>query len=173
MAGRLVPAADRGAEDEAWRTIWQGDFGFPIRTLPNRPDVTALWTEDAGFEARALAIASPEPLFADERTVVALTRKKITMVLTPTGPQPTVTWIDVPYRLVRSLDGTRALLVATDLAGQPSPFAPGAYRLTATYRLTGIAGLADLSRQGDGSDETAAWAFALPDTPSPIVDPEA
>ncbi|SFR94933.1 hypothetical protein SAMN04487846_1055 [Microbacterium sp. cf046] len=173
VAAGLAPAVDRGLEDQAWRSIWQGAFGFPIRTLPTRPDITVLWTEGAAFEARALAIASPEPLFADERTMLVLTRKKTTMVLTPAGPQPTVAWVEVPHRLVRSLDGTRALLVGTDLAGQPVPLTAGACRLTATYRLAGIPGLPDLSRQGDDADETATWAFTLPDTPSPIVDPEA
>lgn len=173
IAGRLVPAADRGLEDDAWRTIWQADLGSPIRTLPDRPDVTILWSEAAAFEARALSVASPEPLLAGERTVLALTRRKVGMVPTPAGPQVSVTWVAVPHRLVRSLDGTRALLVALDPAGQPVPLPTGAYRLAATYRLAGVAGLPDLTRQGDGSDETAVWEFSLPDTPSPIVDPEA
>ena len=76
-------------------------------------------------------------------------------------------------RLVRSLDGARALLVAVDPAGQPVPLAPGSYRLDATYRLTGIPGLPDLSRQGVSTDETATWSFTVPATPSPIVDRDA
>jgi hypothetical protein len=51
--------------------------------------------------------------------------------------------------------------------------APGAYRLEFTYRLTGVAGLPDLSRQGDSSDESGTWSFTVPATPDPIVDPEA
>lgn len=173
IADRLTPAADRGLEDEAWRTIWQTDLGSPIRTLPARPEVTVLWSEAAAFEARALSIASPEPLLADERTVLALTRKKVRVVLTPTGPQTIVTWPEVPHRLVRSLDGTRALLVAVDPAGQPVRLQTGACRLVWTYRLVGIAGLPDLSRQGDSSDESVVWSFTVPAVPSPIVDPEA
>jgi hypothetical protein len=60
-----------------------------------------------------------------------------------------------------------------DSAGQPVPLGPGQYRLEATYRLTGVAGLPDLSRQGDATDETATWPFTVPTTPEPIVDPEA
>jgi hypothetical protein len=173
VASRLAPASDRGLEDAAWRSIWQEDFGYPLRTLPDRPDVTLLWTEDAAFEARAIAVASPEPLLGDERTRIELTRSKVEIVVTPTGPMPTVTWVSVPQRLVRSLDGTRAVLIGVDPGGQPVPLPTGSYRLTATYRLAGVAGLPDLSRQGDGSDESGVWEFAIPTTPSPIVDPGA
>jgi hypothetical protein len=173
IAGRLGAGADRGLEDDAWRTIWQSDLGYPIRTLPERPEVTILWSEPAASEARALSVVTPEPLFADERTVLALERKQVTIVHTPAGPQLMVTWVDVPHRLVRSLDGTRALLVPVDLAAQPVRFPTGSYRLEATYRLTGVAGLPDLSRQGDSSDESAVWAFTVPVAPSLVVDPEA
>jgi hypothetical protein len=173
VAGRLGLHADRGLEDEAWRTIWQTDLGYPIRTLPERPEVTILWDEPAGFEARALSLVSPEPLFATDRLVITFRRKRVRIVLTPIGPRTIVSWPDVAHRLVRSGDGTRALLVAVDPAGQPVRLAPGSYRLETTYRLTGVAGLPDLSRQGDSSDEAATWTFALPVTPSPIVDPEA
>jgi hypothetical protein len=60
-----------------------------------------------------------------------------------------------------------------DPAGQPVPLVPGQYRLEATYRLSGLAGLPDLTRQGDTTDETGSWPFAVPTTPDPIVDPEA
>ena len=173
VAARLGPAADRGREDEAWRTIWQTDLGYPIRTLPERPEVTILWSEAAGFEARALSIDGPEPLFATERTGITLRRRTTRIVLTPTGPRRVVTWREVAHRLVRSVDGARALLVAVDPAGQPVRLAVGSYRLEATYRLTGVADLPDLSRQGDSSDESATWAFVVPVTPAPIVDPEA
>jgi hypothetical protein len=173
VAGRLGPVADRGLEDEAWRAIWQTDLGYRIRTLPERPEVTILWSELAAFEACALSIVSPEPVFATDRTVLALKRKTIRIVLTPFGPRTVVTWRDVAHRLVRSLDGTRALLIAVDPAGQPIRLAAGSYRLEAAYRLTGVAGLPDLSRQGESSDESATWAFVVPVTPSPIVDPEA
>jgi hypothetical protein len=173
VAGRIQQTADRGLEDEAWRAIWQTDLGYPIRTLPERPEVTILWNEPAAFEARALSIVSPEPLFATERTLLALKRKMIRIILTPSGPRPTVTWLEVPHRTVRSLDGTRALLIAVDPAGQPVRLAAGTHRLEATYHLTGVAGLPDLSRQGDSSDESATWTFDIPLTPAPIVDPEA
>ncbi len=120
-----------------------------------------------------LSIVGPEPLFATERTVLTLRRKRTRIVLTPLGPQTVVTWPPVAHRLVRSLDGARALLVAVDPAGQPLPLAAGMYRLEAEYRLTGVVGLPDLSRQGDGSDETATWPFTMPVTPTSIVDPEA
>jgi hypothetical protein len=116
---------------------------------------------------------SPEPLFATDRTALALKRKRIRIILTPFGPRTVVAWLDVGHRLVRSLDGTRALLVPVDPAGQPVPLATGDYRLEATYRLAGVANLPDLSRQGDSSDESAAWSFVVPATPTPIVDPEA
>jgi hypothetical protein len=173
IAGRLGPSVDRGAEDDAWRAIWQGDLGYPIRTLPERPEVTILWGQPGAFEARALSLVGPEPLFATERTVLTLRRKRVRIVLSPTGPRTVITWLEVSHRLIRSVDGTRALLVAVDAAGQPVPLAPGQYRLEATYRLTGIPGLPDLSRQGDTTDETATWPFAVPTTPDPIVDPEA
>jgi len=79
----------------------------------------------------------------------------------------------VPYRLVRSLDGTRALLVPVDAAGQPVPLAAGSYRADFVFKLTGVSGLPDLSRQGDTSDESASWSFTVPATPDPLVDPEA
>ena len=173
VAGRLAPVADRGIEDEAWRGIWQTDLGFPIRTLPERPEVTLLWQEAPAFEARMLSVVSPEPLFATDRIQVALKRRTVQIILTPTGPSTVVTWIDVRHRLVRGLDGTRAVIVPVDPADAPIRLAAGLYRLEATYRLTGVAGLPDLSRQGDASDESATWAFSVPVTPSLIVDPEA
>jgi hypothetical protein len=173
VVGRLVPAADRGREDEAWRTIWQTDLGYPIRNLPERPEVTILWSEAASFEARALSIVGPEPLFATERTGITLRRRTTRIVLSPTGPRTVVTWREVAHRLVRSVDGARALLVPVDPASQPVRLAAGSYRLEATYRLTGVDGLPDLSRQGDSSDESATWAFVVPVTPTAIVDPEA
>jgi hypothetical protein len=173
VAGLLGPAADRGAEDEAWRAIWTGELGYPLRVLPERPEVSILWSDVAGFEARALSVVSPEPLFATERTELALRRKRVRIVMTPSGPRTTVTWPAVAHRLVRSQDGARALLVGVDPAGQPVALAPGSYRLEARYRLTGVAGLPDLSRQGDSSDETATWPFTVPASPSPLVDAEA
>jgi hypothetical protein len=173
IAARLGPVADRGVEDEAWRAIWQGDLGYPIRTLPERPEVTILWSQPATLEARGLSLVGPEPLFATDRTVITLRRRRVRIVLTPMGPRTIISWPEVSHRLVRSLDGTRAVLVAVDPAGQPVPLAPGQYRLEATYRLTGVAALPDLSRQGDTTDETATWPFAVPTTPDPIVDPEA
>jgi hypothetical protein len=116
---------------------------------------------------------SPEPLFATDRTALALKRKRRRIVPTPSGVSIVVAWLDVRYQLVRSLDGTRALLIPVDAAGQPIPLAAGEYRLEATYRLSGIAGLPDLTRQGDGSDESATWSLVVPATPTPIVDPEA
>jgi hypothetical protein len=173
IATRLGPAADPAAEDEAWRAIWQGDFGFPIRTLPERPEGTLYWTEPAGFEARAIGLASPEPLFASERTVLALKRKRIFFVFTPAGRRPVISWVDVPHRVVRSLDGTRALVVPVDAAAQPVRLPPGGYRVDLTFRLSGVPNLPDLSRQGDATDESGSWSFAVPATPDPIVDPEA
>jgi hypothetical protein len=173
MAARLGPFVDRGSEDEAWRAIWQTDFGFPIRTLPDRPEVTLFWTQPADFEARAFSLVSPEPLFASDRTVLVLKRKVTRFIFTPAGRRPVVTWREVALRLVRSLDGARAVAVPVGTSGQPVRLAPGAYRLEFTYRLTGVAGLPDLSRQGETTDETGTWSFAVPATPDPIVDPEA
>ncbi len=173
VAMRLGPAADRGAEDAMWRAIWQGDFGFPIRSLPARPEVTLFWTGPAAFEARAIAFASPEPMFASDRTVLALKRRVTRFVFTPAGRRPVVSWRDVMHRIVRSLDGARALVVPVDAAGQPVRLAAGSYRIDFTFRLTGVADLPDLSRQGDTSDEVGAWSFSVPAVPNPIVDPEA
>ena len=173
IATRLGPFADRATEDEAWRAIWQTDFGFPIPTLPERPEVTLFWTQPGAFEARAFALASPEPLFASDRTVLVLKRKVTRFIFTPAGRRPVVTWREVALGLVRSLDGARAVAVPVDTSGQPVRLAPGAYRLEFTYRLTGVAGLPDLSRQGDSSDESGTWGFTVPATPDPIVDPEA
>src|SRR5262249_30360332 len=85
IATRLAPNLDRAAEDEAWRVIWQRDFGFSLPTLPERPDVTLLWNESAGFEARGLSIAGPEPLFASDRTTLVLKRKAASFALAPDG----------------------------------------------------------------------------------------
>jgi hypothetical protein len=76
-------------------------------------------------------------------------------------------------RLVRSRDGTQALLVPVDSAGQPTPLVAGSYRLDFMFRLTGVAGLPDLSRQGSTADETGSWPFTVPAVPDPIIDPEA
>ena len=173
IGSRLEPFADRAIEDEAWQAIWQTDFGFPIRTLPDRPEITFLWMQPAAFEARALTVVSPEPIFASERTVLTLKRKVTRFIFTPAGRRPIVTWREVAMRLVRSLDGARAVAVPVDNSGQPVRLGPGTYRLEFTYRLTGVAGLPDLSRQGDTSDETGVWNFAVPVVPDPIVDPEA
>ncbi len=173
VAGRFGPVADRGVEDEAWRAIWQTDLGFPIRTLPERPEVSILWSQPGGFEARVLSVVGPEPLFATDRTAISLKRKTTRLVMTPLGLRRIVTWRDVAYRLVRSLDGARALFVPIDTAGQPIPLVAGTYRFDAEYRLTGVPGLPDLSRQGDSTDESAAWLFTIPVEPAPIVDPEA
>ena len=173
IATHLAPVSDRAAEDEAWRAIWQGGFGFPIRTLPERPEVTLFWLEPAAFEARAFALASPEPLFASDRTVLALKRKVTFFIFTPAGRRPVVSWRNVAHRLVRSLDGARALVVPVDAAGQPVRLAPGSYRFEFTFRLTGVGDLPDLSRQGDTTDESGTWSFTVPATPNPIVDSEA
>ena len=173
VAAHLLAVADRAAEDEVWRGIWQGDFGFPIRTLPERPEVTMFWLQPGSFEARALAIASPEPLFASDRTVLALKRKVTRFIFTPAGRRPVVSWREVTHRLVRSLDGARALAIPVDAAGQPVRLVPGSYRLELTFRLTGVDGLPDLSRQGDSTDESGTWSFTVPVAPEPIVDPEA
>ena len=172
IAAQLGPFADRGAEDDAWRALWQDALGYPLRVLPPRPEVTIFWSEPADFEARLLALVSPEPLFASARSALALKRKAAKIVLTPQGPQVVVTWVEVTLRSVRSLDGARALLLPVDAAGQPVALAPGSYRLDFVYRLTGVDGLPALSRQGDTSDETGAWPFTLPAAPDAIVDPE-
>jgi hypothetical protein len=173
IATRLGPFTDRGAEDDAWRAIWQGALGYPIRTLPDRPEATIYWNEPAAFEARLLAFASPEPLFASARTVLTLKRRVVHFVLTPFGRRPIVSWVDVAHRLVRSIDGARALLVPVDTAGHPMRLAPGTYRADFVFTLTGVPGLPDLSRQGETSNETASWNLTVPTTPDPLVDPEA
>lgn len=173
VAVHLVPAADRAREDDAWRAIWEGGFGFPIRTLPERPEVTLLWLEPAAFEARAIAIAGPEPFFASDRTVLAVKRRFTRFIFTPAGQRPVVSWRVVAHRLLRSLDGTRALVIPVDTSGQPVRFAPGSHRLELTFRLAGVDGLPDLSRQGDVADESGLWPFTVPAVPDPIVDPEA
>lgn len=179
VGSRLGPPGsniDRGAEDEAWRTVWQDDFGFPLRTLPERTEVTLFWSQGstpATLEARAMAFASPEPLFASERTVLTLQRK--VTALDPNGGPPVVSWHPVAHRLLCSRDGARALLVplATGGGGGPAALAAGELRIDFTFRLTGVAGLPDLTRQGAASDETGSWPLIVPATPSPIVDPEA
>lgn len=168
IATRLASSSDRAAEDDAWRAIWKGVIGLPIRTLPQRPEATLLWSEPGAFEARAIAFASPEPLFASERTVLVLRRKAILFSF-----PPQLSWHEVACRIVRSLDGTRALVVPVDAAGQPVRLPTGSYRFEFSYRLSGVDGLPDLSRQGDATDEPGAWAFVVPATPEPIVDPEA
>lgn len=103
-----------------------------------------------------------------------LKRKVTTFIFTPDAHRvPVVSWQDVAHRLVRALDGTRALLVPVDGAGQPVPLAAGNYRFDLGFRLTGVAGLPDLSRQGDTADEAGSWSVTIPATPHPIVDPEA
>ena len=46
------------------------------------------WSEPAAFEARLLAFASPEPLFASDRTVLALKRRVILFVHHAGRPAP-------------------------------------------------------------------------------------
>ena len=168
LAGRLGPASDRGAEDEAWRAIWQTDLGYPIRTLPERPEVTILWGEPAGSRRGHSASSSPEPLFATDRTVLALRRKRVRIVLTPMGPRTDrqLARGDPPARPLGRRRRARCSSPWTRL-DQPVALAPGQYRLEATYRLTGVLGLPELSRQGDTTDETATWPFVVPATPDP------
>ena len=170
----LGPFADRDREDEAWRAIWQTALGLPIRTLPERPEMTLFWHQGAaGLEARLLAFVSPEPLFSTERTLLSLKRRSVRIVWTPHGPRPIVVWVEVIHRRVRSLDGTRALLVPVNAAGQPEKLLPASHRADFVYRVTGAPDLPDLSRQGDTSDESASLAFAVALTPDPLVNPEA
>jgi hypothetical protein len=173
IAAQLGPFADRGAEDDAWRAVWQGALGYPIRTLPGRPEATLYWSEPAAFEARFLSVASPEPLFASARTALTLKRRVVHFVLTPFGRRPIVSWVAVAHRLLRSIDGTRALLVPVDAAGQPVRLHAGTYRAEFVYALTGVPGLPDLSRQGETSNEAATWNLTVPATPDSLVDPEA
>ena len=170
VAARLAPPADRGGEDEAWRAVWQGIFGLPVRTLPERTEVTLFWAPTAPFELRAIAFASPEPLFASDRTLLTL-RRKVTAA-DPGGGPPTVSWVPVAQRLLRSRDGARALLIPVGSSG-PAALAAGDYKLDFTFRLTGVAGLPDLSRQGEITDETGSWPLTVPAAPGAIVDPEA
>jgi len=132
-----------------------------------------LYFRETGFEARLLTLVTPEPLFASERTVLTLKRRVRRIVFTPAGPKPVISWFQVPHRLVRSLDGTRALLVPVDGSGHLVPLASGTHRVEFVYRLTGAPGLPDLSRQGDASDESFVLPLDVPATPDPIVDPEA
>jgi hypothetical protein len=168
-----TPVPDRASEDDAWRALWIAGFGFAIRTQPERPEVTLLWTEPAAFEARALAFDGPEPLFASDRTVLVIKRRTVRFVFGPFGRRPVVTWRPVAHRLVRSLDGVRAVAVPVDTSGAPVPLAAGSYRLEFTYQLNGVDGLPDLMRQGDDSDETSTWPFTVPAVPDPLVDPSA
>jgi hypothetical protein len=105
--------------------------------------------------------------------VLELKRRSIHFVLTPFGRRLIVSWLDVTHRLIRSLDGTRALLVPVDAAGQPVRLTPGTYRADFVFMVTGVSGLPDLSRQGETTDESASWSFTIPVTPDSLVDPEA
>ncbi|HYH44205.1 MAG TPA: hypothetical protein VEG34_00835, partial [Thermoanaerobaculia bacterium] len=173
VGSRLGSHADRGVEDEAWRAVWLGDFAFPLRTLPERTEVTLFWSEGTTPELRAAAFAGPEPLFASDRTVLTL-QQKVTAD-DPGGGPPVVSWQPVAHRLLRSRDGARALLIPTGPVGPNGPVAlpAGEYRLDFTFRLTGVAGLPDLGRQGATTDETGSWTLAVPAAPGTLVDPEA
>ena len=59
VAAQLGPFADRGAEDEAWRAIWQGQLGYPIRTLPERPEVDDVLDRAGGFRGAAPVVRQP------------------------------------------------------------------------------------------------------------------
>lgn len=167
-------AANRDGEEAGWLKVWGDVWDFPVRTPPERPDVTLHWQETGGLEARAISLAGPEPLFASERTQCVLTRQKKQLVIHPDWTKSIViTWVPVATRWIRALDGARSIAIPVDSAGEPTALSGGTYRLEFTYRLTGIPGLMDLSRQSDTSDETASWTFVVPATPDAIVDPEA
>lgn len=156
--GALLDAVgDRDAEDGAFRQAWQQHLGQPLGTLPGRSEVTLLWASPGTLPAvRALAVASPEPLFMARVSV---------RLLDPDGAEAPLGWL-------RSRDGTRALAVPL-AGGAPAPQPAGDWRLDFRHRLTGVAGLPDLSRQGNTADEVATWAFTVGDAPGPLVDPEA
>jgi hypothetical protein len=101
-------------------------------------------------------VASPEPL---------LTGRVVVRLLGPDGVAAPLGWL-------RSRDGTRALAVPL-AGGAPVPLPAGDWRLEFRHRLTGVAGLPDLSRQGSAADEVATWAFGVGDGPVELVDPEA
>jgi hypothetical protein len=165
LADRLAAAAtaDRDAEFKLFLAAWQQDLGLRLRTLPSRPEVTLFWVAPQSAPAvRALAIISPEPLLS-ERTVLRLVRHS-----------EDGTWVEQPFGLLRSRDGTRALLVSIDSAAPTTPIAlpAGDYRLELVYRLSGVPGLPDLTRQGIIDDELAIWPFAVETAPIRLVNPE-
>jgi hypothetical protein len=172
IAAQLGPLADRAAKTTPGGAIWQGALGYPIRTLPERPEATHYWSEPAAFEARLLPLPARAALrVGPDRADTQAPRRHF--VLTPFGRRPIVSWLDVPHRLVRSIDGARALLVPVDAAGQPVRLAPGSYRADFVFKLTGVPGLPDLSRQGETTTNRRSWSFSVPRTPDPLVDPEA
>jgi hypothetical protein len=123
-----------------------------------------LWEAPETLPAvRALAIVSPEPLL-QERTVLLLHRLTAESI-----------WREEPVRLLRSRDGTRALVVPVtatmpwSLVSLPA----GDYRLELRYRLTGVTGLPNLTRQNEATDEVGTWAFQVGDAPARLVDAEA
>ncbi len=157
VAALLGATGNRDAEDDAFRAAWQQHLGQALGTLPDRPDVTLLWESPSALPTvRAIAAASPEPLF---------TGRAVVRLLDPDGAEAPLGWL-------RSRDGTRGL--ALPLAGgTPVPLSVGDWRLEFRYRLTGVAGLPDLARGGEAADEVATWAFTVADGPTRLLDPEA
>lgn len=157
LAALLGGGLDRDREDDALHLAWQQHLGLPLRTLPERPDLTLLWESVLTLPAvRALAFVSPEPMFVDRVTMRLLAADET----------------EQPVRVLRSRDGTRALLVP-QLAGVPVPLPTGTWHLRLRHRLTGVAGQPDLARQGNTADEIVILPFDVPPTPLRLVNPEA
>jgi hypothetical protein len=157
VAALLGAAGDRDAEDDALRQALQQHLGQRLGTLPERGDVTLLWASPDTLPAvRAVAVASPEPLF---------TGRVLVRLLDSDGAAAPLGWL-------RGRDGTRALAVPL-AGGAPVPLPAGDWRLEFRHRLTGVPGLPDLSRQGSDADEVASWAFTVGAGPVALVDPEA
>lgn len=153
----LAASGNRDAEDDALRQAMEQHLGQRLGTLPDRSDVTLLWASPSTLPAvRALVVASPEPLF---------TGRMVVRLLDPDGAEAPLGWL-------RARDGTRALAVPL-AGGAPVPLPAGDWRLEFRYRLAGVAGLPDLTRQGSAADEVASWAFTVGDAPVVLVDPEA
>ena len=103
---------------------------IPIRTLPERPEVTLFWSAAGRFRGTRARARQPRAAVrvgphrarrSNARSRCSSSRRS--------GRRPMVTWREVAHRLVRSLDGARAVLVPVDTSGQPVRLAPGTYRL--------------------------------------------
>jgi hypothetical protein len=143
LLGQL-PFPTREAENVAFESAWEQALGLGYRERPNRGELVVFYppADDGPASPCAILIDSPEPLLVDRRTQLNVAAPAGASILT-----------------LRSMDGSRALLFATD-AGAFVDLPAGDFTLSATY-LREVDGLPTQRIAGDSSPSSISVALTV------------